>query len=117
MSLSTYQVNGRTWYGIKGRHQSPSDYHDVGRSPWASWSREKSPSRYGMVWYVSVSVSVCAHLPSHQRNSHEIRARSNNLVGPDQSPSDYHGGSPGASWTAAPAAGGFAGAQPDNCPA
>ena len=22
---------------------------------------------------------VCAHLPSHQRNSHEIRARSNNL--------------------------------------
>ena len=31
--------------------------------------------------------------------------------------SDYHGGSPGASWTAAPAAGGFAGAQPDNCPA
>ena len=24
-------------------------------------------------------LSVCAHLPSHQRNSHEIRARSNNL--------------------------------------
>ncbi len=45
--------------------------------------------RYGMVWY-GMAGSVA---------------------------SDYHGGSPGASWTAAPAAGGFAGAQPDNCPA
>ena len=26
-----------------------------------------------------VLVMVCAHLPLHQRNSHEIRARSNNL--------------------------------------
>ena len=28
---------------------------------------------------VGYSLLVCAHLPSHQRNSHEIRARSNNL--------------------------------------
>ena len=45
---------------------------------------------YGMVWY--------------------------GMVGPDQSLATQ-GGSPRASWTAAPAASDFAGAQPDNCPA
>ena len=41
------------------------------------------PNRLPFHWVESFVIcyllSVCAHLPSHQRNSHEIRARSNNL--------------------------------------